>query len=134
MKIEVWTFKHEDEHPAAVQVASATSTVQYSTVQYSTVQYSTVQYSTVQYSTVQYSTVQYSTVQYSTVQYSTVVTSFIAEPTNNCDTDYKPSEEEEKAIKKRLLYHARRLLLSHVPIAVHDVVVTHLQNILQDNI
>ena len=48
---------------------------------------------------------------------SSSITSFIAEPTNNCDTDCKPFEEEEKAIKKkekrkkRLLYHARRLLL-----------------------
>ena len=28
-------------------------------------------------------------------------TSFIAEPTNNYDTDCKPFEEEEKAIKKK---------------------------------
>ena len=31
----------------------------------------------------------------------TMVTSFIAEPTNNCDTGCKPSEEEEKAIKNK---------------------------------
>ena len=45
----------------------------------------------------------------------------------------KPLKKKEKK-KKRLLYHAKRLLLSHVPIVVHDVVVTHLQNTLQDNI